>query len=604
MKFERLLSVAFTATMLSACGGGGGGVGSTPPPPMATPTPTPTPTNSSVANLVADETFATLTSSSDISLALADAEVGATSVQGRTVTISYDADADSFTVSQGGHSSTFTDADIIETDAYPGTTRFLTQNGDTSEFLTISTRGYSQSSGNQYVALGYWQRNVLNGGQQETEFDTFLYGFPTATGAVPITGFGSYNIDIFGAFSVAGTEARALSGGGLLELDFQTGAWRVRTTLGEYPLTSFNYISGGTLKFNADGLLTSDRGLAGVFTYSNQENDQVSGQVAGRFYGPSAEEVGAVFSGDNGTGGVLNGAFTGKRDNSSQAGSLALTNLNGETIVSGYLSEALGTIQDNLTPAFRGFLGNTLADRYYTQVQFLENGTVNVFLGDTLRAQLLPDQLVPGEANFDTYATTAVASDPADEVPMTVKLFKPGADNSAIALTYASFGIIEQDTSSPNYSQQARWFFTYGFDTPPGHLNLRSGTASYSGIARGVTTNASGTVIDVDGSSLFVVDFGSDTYSGELDLQAHDGGNVSDLGVFGFASTISNGQLDPANFDYPTQLSDSQQSLNRILPVFYGPNGSEIVAPFSILVGEPNAIGSTTISGVAAAREE
>ncbi len=57
--------------------------------------------------------------------------------------------------------------------------------------------------------------------------------------------------------------------------------------------------------------------------------------------------------------------------------------------------------------------------------------------------------------------------------------------------------------------------------------------------------------------------------------------------------------MDAANFAYPTALSPSQQSLNTIAPAFYGPDGAEIMAPFSILLGDPYTVGSSTITGVA-----
>ncbi|TIX49501.1 hypothetical protein [Alteraurantiacibacter aquimixticola] len=613
MKYDNLLAASLAAALVAACGGGssGGGISSTPPPPAAptpsptsTSAPTPTPTNSNVGNLVADEAFSTLSSGSDISLSVIDAEVGGASVEDRKVAISYDASTDGYTVSLGGQGSTFTSAGIIEQGEYPGTTRYYTESGNSSEFLTISTRGYSQNSANQYVALGYWQRNVLNGVQQETEFDTFVFGFPASSSAVPVSGLGSYTIDIFGALSVVGTEARALSGSGLLELDFGTGAWRVRTTLGEFPLADYGYLSGGSLKFNADGFVTSNRRLDGIFTYTNLDGDFVSGDVSGQFYGPAAQEVGAAFSGGTGTGAVLNGAFTGKRDNQSRAGTLALTNIQGDTVVSGYLAEALGTIQDDLTPAFRGFYGNTYTERPFTRIHFQQDGTINVQLDGALVASIEPGELVSSDGAYDVYETTTTSAFGTAGLPLTARIFKPGTANPEVQLTYSSFGILEQEISGSDYLQQVRRYFTYGFDTPEGHMNVRSGSASYSGIAVGTTTNSSGLAIDVDGTSSFVVNFSSDSYSGMLDLQADDGGTIVDLGTFEFASTITNGIMDAANFDYPTALSASVQSLNTIIPVFYGPDGSEIVAPFSILRGPPNAIGTTTITGVAVAIED
>jgi len=612
MSGSKVMTSVLACGLLAACGGGGSGVGSTPPPPVATPTPSPTPTptptpaptNSDIGNLVADESFATLASSSDFELALSDANVTTTGLASRNLTIAFDADSNSFTVSVPGTSQTFGPADIDQSVNIPNITFYAAGDNDASQFLTITTQPAFIDSPNRYAALGYWQRNVLGGGQQDTLFDTFIFGFPTAPASVPVVGLASYYVDIFGAFTLAGEEARAIAGAGNLELDFETGTWRVRTTLGEYPLATRDFISGGTLVFNADGFVTSGSGLDGVFTYTNADNQVVSGEVQGGFYGPAAQEVGAVFSGDTGTGAVLNGGILGQLDTSAQVETLALTNIQGETIVSGYLAEAMGTVQSDLNPAFRGFYGNTYTDRPFTRVQYTENGTINVLLADSLRVSITPDELVSSEGAYDVYETMTVRNDPADEVPVTARFFKTGAENPEVQLTYASFGILEQENTGPNFIQMVRQYFTYGFATPEGHLNLRSGTASYSGIAVGSTTDDVGTVLDVDGTSLFVVDFGADTYSGELDLQADNGGTAVDLGTFGFASTITNGIMDAANFAYPTALSESLQSLNTIIPVFYGPDGSEIVAPFSILLGEPNSIGASTITGVAVATED
>lgn len=53
-----------------------------------------------------------------------------------------------------------------------------------------------------------------------------------------------------------------------------------------------------------------------------------------------------------------------------------------------------------------------------------------------------------------------------------------------------------------------------------------------------------------------------------------------------------------------TKIDDGGGVFNKISPVFYGPNGQEIGAPFSFTIGTPGEANAVQISGVALAKQQ
>ena len=106
-----LLALAMT---LTACGGGGGGsVGSTPTPTPGTSTPTPTPvgTNDDLLTPMVSENFANIAAVASGTFPK-DGSLPTLSATPETASISYDAGSQSYTVTAGARSQTFTPANI------------------------------------------------------------------------------------------------------------------------------------------------------------------------------------------------------------------------------------------------------------------------------------------------------------------------------------------------------------------------------------------------------------------------------------------------------------------------------------------------------------
>ena len=169
------LTAAFT---LSACGGGGGGVNGTPAPPP----PTPAPTNTTMTDLKASQSFR---QRRRIKYSTFDLTTK-TTITGKNapgaLTISYDAGNNSYSVAIGGRTQIFTSSDKVSDD--PDQTLYR-KTDDGLNYLTLVKIPYTGTTPTQYVGMGYLQRNVLSGANQNSEFSTFTYGLDTPSAAVP-----------------------------------------------------------------------------------------------------------------------------------------------------------------------------------------------------------------------------------------------------------------------------------------------------------------------------------------------------------------------------------------------------------------------------------
>lgn len=606
--------IAALALLLSACGGStGGGPVVTPPPvggsptptptpsptPSPAPTPTPTPAPPTIGTLITSQTFAPIATGSTVALTLPTAIVTSAARTDRPLQIRYDATTQSYIVSTGSTSTTFSSSNR-QPDAYTDERRYSQASGTHSEQLTLVARPYGGTRTNTTVSAGFWQRNEVTGGVQQTEFDSFVFGFPTLATQVPATGSASYDSDVFAFLATPGNEAKAVAGDGSLQFEFATGSWALESYVGEFALASYAYTSGGQLRLRAAGRVGSGNGFSGLFAYTNI-TETLSGTLTGGFFGVTAGEVGAAFSGSNAAGASLNGALTGQRDTASPTTALSLLNRTGT--VTGNESYFTATLQYDLTPQIRGAIGGTVYDFPVTTVTFETDGSIS----STGFTTVTPSQIVAGDPHYTTYQGLTPSGDPAFTLPRKLEIYRQGQTGpGTVKLTYSNFATSAFNNDlDPNRLDQIYRFMGFGHETLPGVLAARVGSASYAGIAHGVTTNAQGMAIPVDGTSQFMVNFDNATYSGKLVLQSHDGTASRDLGEFAFNSTMTNGVLDWAAFPTSVALLDSTvEARNRITPKFYGPTGEEIIAPFAILVGNPYLIGSSSITGIAAATRQ
>ncbi|WP_414886731.1 transferrin-binding protein-like solute binding protein [Sphingomonas sp. Leaf25] len=178
-------------------------------------------------------------------------------------------------------------------------------------------------------------------------------------------------------------------------------------------------------------------------------------------------------------------------------------------------------------------------------------------------------------------------------------LYKPGAANTELALTYTSFGRWRGGERAGVVTEANRLYFVYGLETIPGLLAAKTGKASYTGIAYGAAANAqTGARYDVKGTSRFDVDFGTQSLTAELALRGTStvGGSDVDFGSFAFASKI-----DSYNGESIAEMT-KENTFGRLSTRFYGPDGDEIAGPFTLLLNAGSPDGRTAIAGVALAK--
>lgn len=577
MSIRASLTCVGMALLVSACGGGtSGGLASTPGPTPA-PSPTPTPTNTTLTDLKVSQAFTNDAAVTNVALDLPTGTGISGTAARKGLTISYDAAAQTYTVTQEGRSQTFAPADIQPSDA--GDVRYKKTGTTTNEYLTLVPVPYTSNTGTKYVALGYWQSNARDGSTQNTTFAAFTYGLPTGSSAVPRTGTAGYGIDAFGLVSAPGKEPRSFAGHGGFNVDFGAGVFSTQAYLTESSLVSQAGSSGGGIEILGAGHLSATDGtFAGNAKLGTSYGDG-SGLLEGRFYGPAAEELGATFYAANSAGLSAAGGFTGQRDASVASGNLTLTNLTRQQLF--YV---------NFGPNSYGQLTWQNAETFTVAPPSTQ------FYGGQFTAN---DKVASSDPNFTAYRKTFSNSYDSQDVNLT--LYKPGPQNSELALSYATFGHWATTVLSGTSRTPADLYFAYGLDTPRSLLMAKTGTASYKGIVYGTGTNSQAALTyAITGSSAFTVNFGGQSYSGSLSMigKPTNAGAVLDFGNFAFS-----GSLAPYNELVNTTVTRDNQFVGSIASRFYGPDGEEIAGTFGLSLQQGIGTG-TSISGAMALKRQ
>lgn len=584
MRIRVLLGTASLAMFVAACGGGGG-VNSTPTPtpsptpsPTPTPTPTPTPANTTVTNLQHDQNFVNDAASAHVAWDLTTKTGISGTAKGSNLTVSYDAGTNSYSVAADTLSQTFAPADLTTNDSYEAI--YQKSNGALSDYLTLVKVPFSGTTPTQYVGMGFWQHNFIDGSTQNTDFETFTYGFPTAVAAVPRTGLAAFDIDAFGLASYPGQEPRTFQGSGQFSVDFGAGVFSAHSYLSEYSLVSGDGITGGGIELTAAGHLSSSDGTFSGNALYGGAYGSAAGPLNGRFYGPSGQELGASFYGTNSDGMAMAGSFTGERDANLTADNLTLTNLTHEQLF------------------YTRFADNRVGQLDW---QNAETFTFAPPTSDLFGGQFtINDKVASTDPNFITYQKTFTGTDSTQDV--TLELYKPGAQNTELALTYASFGHWATVLNNGGGPTPVDLYFAYGLETPAQLLSGKTGQGHYLGVLYGAGTNAgTGTNYAVTGTSQFDVDFASQSFSGALNMSGAPkaGGSGVDFGSFTFA-----GPLSLTSADSGSNLMQNGTNVGQLAFRFYGPDGEEIAGPFSLTVPPGSTGEGTSIQGVTAAKRQ
>jgi hypothetical protein len=549
-----------------------------------------------ISDLTASQTFTSKATTTDVALGASDGVVGGTSGSRASVTISYDAAAQTYAVQTDDRSQTFGPDD--EQTLWEGEKRFAKALSNGSDYLTLVTSPYLDPQySNKYVGMGYWQRNILLGPDQQTYFSTFIYGFDTLDSSMPRAGAAHWQTDIFGLLTIPDTDLRIMQGLGDFDVDFAAGTFRALAEVSEY-----NYVTGilesNSQRFEAGGSLGSGNGFSGLFSYNalydGRYNIALHGTLAGGFYGPDAEELGATFEA-TGDGAVLTGALTGRRSefgantNNGAIQNLTLTNPLAEEFLNG-TGGSLYWEQSDSEGSFRRI--DAFAAPNKNVVTFATSGVTAFNFGYTIDPA---DRVEDGRENFTTYAMTL------EDIPSTISLYKIGSSNSGLQLTYSSFFTWSwaSHPDAAGYTAHQTAHTVFGIETPPGVLAARTGTAAYSGVVYASGAAMDGSRYDVGGTSHFDVDFSDDGYDGWLQLNGIDqSGSARDFGRWTFDSDVS--QFGGAILVGP---GDSDPS-SSIFPQFFGPIGQEIGASFKLGTGPQGLPDRVAVAGITLAKQQ
>jgi hypothetical protein len=511
-----------------------------------------------------------------------------------TVTISYDASSKSYTVKAAGGSQTFGSPDA-QPKRWDGEQIYAKSEGSSSDYLTLVTNPYTDPQySNKYVGMGYWQHNVLGSSGQQTEFTTFTYGFATPGSGVPRTGTAHWLADIFGMLTIPGEELRIIQGLGDFDVDFAAGAFRANANVDESTVVNQGGNSG-SLRFQAGGLLGSGDSFSGLFSYEGSYAYPLHGTLAGSFYGPHAEEIGATFNA-SGNGATLTGALTGQRSNvgstSDGIQNLTLTEPVADELVYGGAVAHLFWKQDAGASTYRNLISVSESGGGGA----ITRSSVPEVSGDVTYVLNSADVVDDGRANFTTYKSTVAGE------PITASLYKIGSSNTELALTYTTFSIWSSSNSSdPNGTTDFNNFYSvYGIVTPRELMGGRTGTASYAGVAYGGGVAQNGSEYDIGGTSHFDVNFSDSSYGGWLRLSGTKiGGGSRDFGQWNFTGDLGAGEFGTASLKGP----GSYDSASQINPQFFGPSGQEVGASFSLGTGG-SLDDSVSIAGIAVAKQQ
>ncbi|TRD11931.1 transferrin-binding protein-like solute binding protein [Erythrobacter insulae] len=489
------------AFALSACGGGGGGgVTSTPTPPPGggggsgggsgggggggTPAPTPPPSNANgdLTGTLLSETFTNVAASASLSANSTSVTVSEGAI---TATIVYDADTQSYTLETPGGSITFAPTDIDDSQSNSGAVVYSITNGDTTNTLTLTRPGTSGALTFQYVGSAFWQSTTVGTTTGSGRIESIVYGVETPDGGVPSTGSADYAIDLIGAVTV-GENVSGLAGIGTASVDFVSGNMII---VGQLTLAPF---LGSDSSFSGVASLSSS---SGAFSGTFRLNDfgQFDGDIAGRLFGPNAEEIGGAFSLSNiGADRVATGTIMGRQDNTppnTQFNDDEPLLDNSQTFTATETVLSFNAVDRSGQPGFLNFDSIGTAQSQLS-IRYDANSERFLFSGDGVEGLLDP---VFGFQNLGPRTRASISSS---------------------RLTYVNasgWKLSDPDNLSPTSRHS---FFVYGFETPVGDLPT-TGSAGY-------TLNFSGSGVDpdynadllIDGTGVLIADF----ETGVLDL--------------------------------------------------------------------------------------
>lgn len=573
-RFAAGASLAALGLMLAACGGGG--VNSTPTPTPTgggnggggTPTPTPgngggtpTPTTGANDDLIAPLASESFTNFSHTAAGTYPTSGGVISAQSQSKaagTIRFDASKGAYTVSVAGRSQTFGNADMVKSNNYHR------QDGSVVDDLTLTPAGTSGSSPltYRYVGAAFWQRQTVGSSSIQGTMDAFVYGVPSKS--IPVGGRASYAVDVMGVLNTSSWEPvpMAFNGKGALTADFSSGKVSGDAEFVLYRANGSrisNSSFDGTLSFDA-ALAASSPSFAGRL--EARSFGIYSGTIDGGFFGPDGQDVGATYSATSENGDVMVGALLGTKDASLDV--VPLADLQGVTHFRGAIGGGA---------AYMEVLAYDAAQKTYTIPDFAAEPTGQLKLGPSQLAASQPDSRF---IEYDVKQNGQNAK---------VLFYRTGGANPEVALTYASFALVEIKPQVAGGGEEPYYRQVLFGSRTPSDLLPRSGSATYNGVlyGDGIAYQGEGleehvvNLYSVTGTSRFVADFASYKVTVELHpfLKDMSSGVVTDYGVHNGSAIVD---LDRASFSG----SFNGDGSTALVGFFFGPRAEEIGASFGL----------------------
>jgi hypothetical protein len=431
-------------------------------------------------------------------------------------------------------------------------------------------------TGGRYVTVGRaFSATDRSFSAGKFDLDFLVFGIPTLDASLPHTGKAGYSMNLVGTAADKNYNTILdLHGAGSLVADFAAGTFTLSGSVNyreDYSYLSHPSASGRSL-LSGSGTISSG---ANAFTASMQFDaaHTYSGTVKGGFYGPTAQEFGAVFTASDATGNRASGALFGALDPLILSPSATLTTLATPTALT--IVEPLGG--SSYGP--RGITQNSAMPHSY-EIHFSNFGAALHFDEDVV-------------ASTARYIVLGSVTD--SGTIYSGKMLKAGADNPLIALTYTSFADFSVARSG---LPGDRTFTPFGLATTAAN-RPRAGMAYYSGVIAGVGGSHSRPVnYDLSGTSSLSANFGTDTFW----ITLNPVGTPSDGG----ADVVFNPLIFTGAISTDGNMAGADNTNGRnFLGQFFGPNAQEFGGVFeSEAAGAPSRPDETwTIKGVTVGKQ-
>jgi hypothetical protein len=480
-----------------------------------------------------------------------------------SLTISYNATNQSYTVSTGGNSQTFTQTDKVNS----GSTDFIAFNkasGSVNDSLSLTAPGTSGPLSYKYVGGGAWEHVTIGSSTLDFRYNPFTYGIATPAASLQRTGTGLYAVSLVGA--LASTKPYAMAGSGTMQVDFLNGGLTSQGALTSIDVSSGIITSLGVF-YGSGTVSSSANSFSGSFAM--EDGTRYTGSWQGRFYGPANEEVGAVWTLSSTSGEFAAGYMLGRSDSSVTAYNTSVLNLQfSESFAVRFSGISFVETGTNLSAASPDspLRGNSTFSYDVTAGSYRYQDSINSI-----------DTTFSAASLSSTKSTSAVAvyEMAAGGTNYRLTLNKAGSGNPNIAMTYASFGHWEQAQSGATAARD-RWFVwgvrTNGFQIP-------TGTAHFDGTLTGkAVTLQGGSTYSLSGTSSFDFDFGAGSFTGTLTAI---GTKATDNSTFDFGSfAVKSGAVD-----VDAGLSASVHAANNAYAGYFegalfGPQAQELGGTF------------------------